>query len=163
MEVARMLGWKENQVRVRAAFLGGGFGAKLYIKLEALVAVLALIVRRPVRIGLTMEEQFYTITKHGTTVHMKTGVKNDGTIVAREVDDVLERRRVCRYRSARHAEVRLHRRRPVRHRERLARYLRVLYELAAGRRVPRLRHSATRVGVRVASRHDRAQARASIR
>ena len=85
MEVARMLGWKENQVRVRAAFLGGGFGAKLYIKLEALVAVLALIVRRPVRIGLTMEEQFYTITKHGTTVHMKTGVKNDGTIVAREV------------------------------------------------------------------------------
>ena len=43
MEVARMLGWKENQVRVRAAFLGGGFGAKLYIKLEALVAVLALI------------------------------------------------------------------------------------------------------------------------
>ena len=33
-----------------------------------------------------MEEQFYTITKHGTTVHMKTGVKNDGTIVAREVE-----------------------------------------------------------------------------
>ena len=86
MEVARMLGWQENQVRVRAAFLGGGFGAKLYIKLEALVAVLALIVRRPVRIGLTMEEQFYTITKHGTTVRMKTGVKNDGTIVAREVE-----------------------------------------------------------------------------
>jgi CO/xanthine dehydrogenase Mo-binding subunit len=85
MEVARMLGWPENRIRVRAAFLGGGFGAKLYIKLEALVAVLALIVRRPVRIGLTMEEQFYTITKHGTTVRMKTGVKNDGTIVAREV------------------------------------------------------------------------------
>src|SRR5665213_3949029 len=85
MEVARMLGWQENKVRVRAAFLGGGFGAKLYIKLEALVAVLALIARRPVRIGLTMEEQFYTITKHGTTVRMKTGVMNDGTIVAREV------------------------------------------------------------------------------
>jgi CO/xanthine dehydrogenase Mo-binding subunit len=86
MEVARMLGWQENKVRVRAAFLGGGFGAKLYIKLEALVAVLALIARRPVRVGLTMEEQFYTITKHGTTVRMKTGVMNDGTIVAREVE-----------------------------------------------------------------------------
>jgi CO/xanthine dehydrogenase Mo-binding subunit len=86
MEVARMLGWPENRVRVRAAFLGGGFGAKVYIKLEALVAVLALIVRRPVRIALTMEEQFYTITKHGTTVRMKTGVTNDGTIVAREVE-----------------------------------------------------------------------------
>jgi CO/xanthine dehydrogenase Mo-binding subunit len=86
MEVARMLGWPENRIRVRAAFLGGGFGAKLYIKLEALVAVLALITRRPVRIGLTMEEQFSTITKHGTTVTMKTGVKNDGTIVARQVE-----------------------------------------------------------------------------
>jgi len=86
MEVARMLGWPENKIRVRAAFLGGGFGAKLYIKLEALVAVCALLVRRPVRIGLTMDEQFYTITKHGTTVRMKTGVKNDGTIVAREVE-----------------------------------------------------------------------------
>jgi CO/xanthine dehydrogenase Mo-binding subunit len=86
MEVARLLGWPENAIRVRAAFLGGGFGAKLYIKLEALVAVCALLVRRPVRIGLTMEEQFYTITKHGTTVRMKTGVKNDGTIVAREVE-----------------------------------------------------------------------------
>ena len=86
MEVARMLGWPENKIRVRAAFLGGGFGAKLYIKLEALVAVLSLIVRRPVRIGLTMEEQFYTITKHGTTVKMKTGVMNDGTIVARQCE-----------------------------------------------------------------------------
>ena len=86
MEVSRMLGWPENKVRVRAAFLGGGFGAKLYIKLEALVAVCTLLVRRPVRIGLTMEEQFYTITKHGTTVRMKTGVMNDGTIVAREVE-----------------------------------------------------------------------------
>ena len=86
MEVARMLGWPENKVRVRAAFLGGGFGAKLYIKLEALVAVCTLLVRRPVRIGLTMDEQFYTITKHGTTVRMKTGVTSDGTIVAREVE-----------------------------------------------------------------------------
>jgi CO/xanthine dehydrogenase Mo-binding subunit len=86
MEIARLLGWPENKVRVRAAFLGGGFGAKLYIKLEALVAVCSLLVRKPVRIGLTMDEQFYTITKHGTTVRMKTGVKNDGTIVAREVE-----------------------------------------------------------------------------
>jgi CO/xanthine dehydrogenase Mo-binding subunit len=37
-EVSRLLGWAENQVRVRTAYLGGGFGAKLYIKLEALVA-----------------------------------------------------------------------------------------------------------------------------
>ena len=86
MEVSRLLGWPENRVRVRTAFLGGGFGAKLYIKLEAIVAVCALLVRKPVRIALTMEEQFYTITKHGATVRIKTGVKNDGRMIAREVE-----------------------------------------------------------------------------
>jgi len=85
-EVSRLLGWSENQVRVRTAFLGGGFGGKLYIKLEALVAVCTLLVRKPVRIAMTMEEHFYTITKHGATVRLKTGVKNDGRIVAREVE-----------------------------------------------------------------------------
>jgi CO/xanthine dehydrogenase Mo-binding subunit len=86
MEVSRLLGWPENRVRVRTAFLGGGFGAKLYIKLEALVAVCTLLVRKPVRIALTIDESFYTITKHGATVRMKTGVRNDGRIVAREVE-----------------------------------------------------------------------------
>jgi CO/xanthine dehydrogenase Mo-binding subunit len=80
-----LLGWPENRVRVRTAFLGGGFGAKLYIKLEALVAVCALLLRKPVRIALTMDEQFYTITKHGATVRIRTGVTNDGRMVAREV------------------------------------------------------------------------------
>jgi CO/xanthine dehydrogenase Mo-binding subunit len=86
MEISRLLGWPENRVRVRTAFLGGGFGAKLYIKLEAMVAVAALLVRKPVRIALTMDEQFYTITKHGATVRMKTGVTNDGRMTARQVE-----------------------------------------------------------------------------
>jgi CO/xanthine dehydrogenase Mo-binding subunit len=43
-EIARLLGWPENRVRVKVAFLGGGFGAKVYVKLEALVAALALLV-----------------------------------------------------------------------------------------------------------------------
>jgi CO/xanthine dehydrogenase Mo-binding subunit len=86
MEVARLLGWPENRVRVRTPLLGGGFGAKLYIKLEALVAACALIAKRPVKIALSMEEQFYTITKHATTTRIKTGVKRDGTIIARRVE-----------------------------------------------------------------------------
>ena len=52
IEIARLLGWPENRVRVKVAFLGGGFGAKVYIKLEALVAALALLVRRPVKVAL---------------------------------------------------------------------------------------------------------------
>jgi CO/xanthine dehydrogenase Mo-binding subunit len=86
MEVARLLGWPENRVRVRTAYLGGGFGAKLYIKLEALVAVLALMTRRPVKIALTMEEQFYHITKHASTTRIKSAVTKEGRIVARECE-----------------------------------------------------------------------------
>jgi CO/xanthine dehydrogenase Mo-binding subunit len=85
-EISRLLGWPENRVRVRTAFLGGGFGAKLYIKLEAMAAVSALLVRKAVRIALTMDEQFYTITKHGATVRIKTGVTTGGRITARQVE-----------------------------------------------------------------------------
>jgi hypothetical protein len=35
-EIARLLGWPENRVRIKVPYLGGGFGAKLYIKIEAL-------------------------------------------------------------------------------------------------------------------------------
>jgi len=85
-EIARLLGWPENRVRVRVPYLGGGFGAKVYIKLEALVAALALIARRPVKLALTMEEQFYTITKHPSTFRIKSGVTKDGRIIARRCD-----------------------------------------------------------------------------
>ena len=40
---------------------------------------LSLIARRPVKIALTMEEQFYTITKHPSTFRIKSGVDKDGT------------------------------------------------------------------------------------
>jgi len=86
IEIARLLGWPENRVRVRVPFLGGGFGAKLYIKLEALVSVLSLITKRPVKISLTMEEQFFTITKHASTFRIKSAVTKDGRIVARDCE-----------------------------------------------------------------------------
>src|SRR5258706_1171885 len=86
IEIARLLGWPENRIRVRVPFLGGGFGAKLYIKLEALVAVLSLLTRRAVKISLTMEEQFFTITKHASSLRIKSGVTRDGRISARECD-----------------------------------------------------------------------------
>ncbi len=85
-EIARLLGWADNRVSVQVPFLGGGFGAKVYVKMEALAAALALLVKRPVKIALTMEEQFYTISKHATTFRIKSGVSKDGRIVARACD-----------------------------------------------------------------------------
>jgi CO/xanthine dehydrogenase Mo-binding subunit len=86
IEVARLLGWPESRIRVRVPFLGGGFGAKLYIKLEALVAVLSLLTARPVKISLSMEEQFFTITKHASSFRIRSGVTKEGRITARECE-----------------------------------------------------------------------------
>jgi len=85
-EIARMLGWSQNQVRIKVPFVGGGYGSKLYIKLEALVTALSLLTRRPVKIALTMEEQFYQITKHPSTLRIKTGVDASGRITARKCE-----------------------------------------------------------------------------
>jgi CO/xanthine dehydrogenase Mo-binding subunit len=86
IEIARLLGWPESRVRVRVPYLGGGFGAKLYIKTEALAAVAALLAGRPVKLALTMEEQFYQITKHAATLRIKSAVTREGKITARECE-----------------------------------------------------------------------------
>ena len=86
IEIARLLGWPENRVRVKTTFLGGGFGAKVYVKLEALVTALSLLARRPVKISLAMEEQFFTITKHATTFRIKSALDGEGRVTARQCE-----------------------------------------------------------------------------
>jgi len=83
-EIARLLGWRENRVRIKVPYLGAGYGSKLYIKMEALAVALSMLAQRPVKVALTMEEQFYTITKHPCTLRIKSGVDKDGRIVARQ-------------------------------------------------------------------------------
>jgi len=86
VEIARLLGVPENKVRIRVPYVGGGYGSKLYIKLEALVTALSLIARRPVKIALTMEEQFYQITRHPCTFRIKSGLDKDARIIARKCE-----------------------------------------------------------------------------
>jgi CO/xanthine dehydrogenase Mo-binding subunit len=85
-EIARLLGWPENRVRIKVPYLGGGYGGKLYIKMEALALAMSMLARRPVKVALTMEEQFYTITKHPSTFRIKSGLDKDGKIVARKCE-----------------------------------------------------------------------------
>src|SRR3954462_9013057 len=85
-EIARLIGWPENRVRIKVPYLGSGYGAKLYIKLEALALALSMIARKPVKIAYTMEEMFYQITRHPSTFRIKSGVDKDGKIVARKCE-----------------------------------------------------------------------------
>jgi CO/xanthine dehydrogenase Mo-binding subunit len=84
--MARLLGWPENKVRIKAPNVGSGYGGKLYIKLEALTLALSMIARRPVKMALTFEEMFYQITRHPCTFRIKSGVDKNGRIVARKCD-----------------------------------------------------------------------------
>ena len=75
-----------SKVRVIVPYLGGGYGGKVYPKVEPITVALAQKAGRPVRVVLSREEVFYTITKHAAVIRMKTGVKKDGTLIARECE-----------------------------------------------------------------------------
>jgi CO/xanthine dehydrogenase Mo-binding subunit len=83
-QLAGIFGLPQTSVRVLAPPLGGGFGAKAYASIEPLAAVLAYLTGRPVRIYLLREEEFVTVTKHAMQVTLRTGVRSDGQLVARQ-------------------------------------------------------------------------------
>ncbi|HET9458013.1 MAG TPA: molybdopterin cofactor-binding domain-containing protein, partial [Candidatus Limnocylindrales bacterium] len=83
-QLAEIFRLPQTRVRVIVPTLGGGYGAKTYPKIEPLTAALSFVARRPVRLHLSREEEFVTITKHGVRIRMRTGVRRDGTITARQ-------------------------------------------------------------------------------
>ncbi len=73
-----------SKVRVAAPYVGGGYGAKTYPKLEPLAVALARKAGRPVRLVVSREEVFYTVTRHAVRTRLKTGVAQDGRLLARQ-------------------------------------------------------------------------------
>jgi CO/xanthine dehydrogenase Mo-binding subunit len=89
-QLAEIFGLPQSQVRVIVPFVGGGYGGKVHPRLEPLCAALARKARRPVQWVLSREEVFLTAHCHASVVKVKTGVKRDGTVVAREVEAVYD-------------------------------------------------------------------------
>lgn len=84
--VAPLLEREIKDIRVMKPRIGGGFGAKQEMLLEDIVGHLAIATRRPVRYELTREEEFVSSrTRHPATITYKTGVNDDGTLVAQEM------------------------------------------------------------------------------
>lgn len=75
-----------SRVRVVVPYVGGGYGGKLYVKAEPIAAALSWKARRPVKLALSVGESFKTITRHPARVRIKTGLKRDGRLVARECE-----------------------------------------------------------------------------
>ena len=89
-DLASVFGVDPGSVRLIVPFLGGGFGSKSFTKIEPLVIALARKVRRPVQICLSVSEAMLTVRRHAAKVRLKTGVKRDGTLVAREAEIYLD-------------------------------------------------------------------------
>jgi CO/xanthine dehydrogenase Mo-binding subunit len=77
-------------VQVIVPPVGGAYGSKCYTKMEPLAVACARRVQRAVRLALTVSEACHTVTRHGVTCRVKTGVRRDGTITARQFDIVLD-------------------------------------------------------------------------
>lgn len=90
-ELATALDMPMTDVRVVPLWLGGGFGGKLKSHLEPIAVLLARKAGKPVKITLTRAEDFVsTHPRAPYIIHMKTGVKKDGTLVAKQVDVLVE-------------------------------------------------------------------------
>lgn len=84
---------KPEQVRVRQAVTGGGFGGKEDYPdmLAAHCALLSRAAKHPVKIVYERHEDIIATTKrHPARIRHKTGVKADGTLVAMEIEVLLD-------------------------------------------------------------------------
>ena len=79
-----------NKVRIIVPYVGGAYGGKISVKAEPLAAVLAWKTRRPIRLALSAEESFKTVTRHPGRFRLRTGVTRDGRLLARQCEIYLD-------------------------------------------------------------------------
>ncbi|MEM7532074.1 MAG: xanthine dehydrogenase family protein molybdopterin-binding subunit [Chloroflexota bacterium] len=84
--LAALLGMPINDIVIKPAVFGGGFGAKYGIY-EPLVAAVALVVNRPCKLVMSRSDDFLSSTPAPEIViDVKTGARNDGTMTALEAN-----------------------------------------------------------------------------
>src|SRR5712691_2272702 len=90
--LAKVLEMSASHIRVIATPNGGGFGGKSDpFNHEIVVCKLSMITGRPVKVTLTREEVFYCHRgRHPVLMHVKTGVKKDGSITAMHFQSFLD-------------------------------------------------------------------------
>lgn len=84
-DLAGLFGLPTEGVRVVAPPMGGAFGAKTFMRTEALTALAAKLTGRPVRCVLDRDEVFNELTRHAATVHMRIGATREGRFVAKRM------------------------------------------------------------------------------
>jgi xanthine dehydrogenase YagR molybdenum-binding subunit len=79
-----------ENVRLVSPFIGGGFGGKLWVNADAILAAIAARqLNRPVKIALTRQQVFHVTTHRSDTVQrLRFGTDRDGRILAIGHDSV---------------------------------------------------------------------------
>jgi 4-hydroxybenzoyl-CoA reductase subunit alpha len=86
-DLSLVLNIPESKIRVIKPYVGGGFGGKVELGSHQVAAsLLAIKTGRPVKICLSREEEISTTRlRVPMIVHVKTGVKKDGTLIAQQI------------------------------------------------------------------------------
>lgn len=80
-----------SKVRCVTPRVGGGFGNKMEMHVQGMVTALALATGRPVKLVLSREEDFELVRlRHPFRIRAKTGARRDGTLIAREVEAIID-------------------------------------------------------------------------
>ncbi len=82
--VATTLKIPPENVRLVSPFIGGGFGGKLWVNADAILAAIASRqLKRPVKIALTRQQIFHVTTHRSDTIqHVRLGTDREGRIIA---------------------------------------------------------------------------------
>lgn len=82
-EVSRLLGLDPQKVRVKAAYVGGGFGGKEDMSVQHHAALLAYVFKKPIQVSLTRQESInYSVKRHPMTIEMTTACDENGKLTA---------------------------------------------------------------------------------
>jgi len=86
--IAQTLGISQGDMRVIGVYVGGGFGSKAGVSMEALaVAMARKVPGRPVKVRMTREEEFFcTFVRQGLIARVKIGGTKDGKVLALQVE-----------------------------------------------------------------------------
>ena len=83
-DLAKTLGLPKENVRLISPYVGGGFGGKLFVRADALLAALgARAARRPVKVALPRPLMFNNTTHRPATIQrIRLGATRDGKLTA---------------------------------------------------------------------------------
>lgn len=82
--ISKILLMPKENVRFVSRYIGGGFGGKLAVQADAILAALAAReLKRPVKLSLTRQQIFPVTTHRSDTIqHVRLGAERDGTLIA---------------------------------------------------------------------------------